>query len=221
MRLNKLIAKHQNCTRKEADNLIKNGLVTVNGRVVSKMGVTVKKEDEIIYNKKIIKYHQKYYILLNKPKKYSYFNINLHTKKLLPKIYFDELDNYEQLDFNETGLTIFSNDNILLEKIKSSHRIKKIYHIKLTEKISEEVLKEIQNHEQVRINQISFVKEKNDIGIELTKGNIKLLKNIFNKMLLNIICIDTVSIGVLSKKNLPRKKTRALTEKEINILNRS
>ena len=221
MRLNKLIAKHQNCTRKEADNLIKNGLVTVNGRVVSKMGVTVKKEDEIIYNKKIIKYHQKYYILLNKPKKYSYFNINLHTKKLLPKIYFDELDNYEQLDFNETGLTIFSNDNILLEKIKSSHRIKKIYHIKLTEKISEEVLKEIQNHEQVRINKISFVKEKNDIGIELTKGNIKLLKNIFNKMLLNIICIDTVSIGVLSKKNLPRKKTRALTEKEINILNRS
>tara|TARA_Y100001978_G_C23696497_1_gene437886 strand:- start:556 stop:1221 length:666 start_codon:yes stop_codon:yes gene_type:complete len=221
LRLNKLIAKHQNCTRKEADNLIKNGLVTVNGRVVSKMGVTVKKEDEIIYNKKIIKYHQKYYILLNKPKKYSYFNINLHTKKLLPKIYFDELDNYEQLDFNETGLTIFSNDNVLLEKIKSSHRIKKIYHIKLTEKISEEVLKEIQNHEQVRINKISFVKEKNDIGIELTKGNIKILKNIFYKMSLKIMCIDTVSIGVLSKKNLPRKKTRALTEKEINILNRS
>lgn len=221
MRLNKLIAKHQNCTRKEADNLIKNGLVTINGRVVSKMGIIVKKEDEIIFNKKIIKYQQKHYILLNKPKKYSCFNVNLHTKKLLPKIYFDELDNYEQLDFNETGLTIFSNDNILLEKIKSSHRIKKIYHIKLTDKISEEVLKEIQNHEQVSINKISFVKEKNDIGIELTKGNIKLLKNIFNKMLLNIICIDTVSIGVLSKKNLPRKKTRPLTDKEISILNRS
>ena len=221
MRLNKLIAKYQNCTRKEADNLIKNGLVTVNGRVASKMGIVVRKEDEIIFNKKIIKNQQKHYLLLNKPKKYSCFNVNLHTKKLLPKIYFDELDNYEQLDFNETGLTIFSNDNILLEKIKSSHRIKKIYHIKLTDKISEKVLKEIQNHEQVSINKISFVKEKNDIGIELTKGNIKLLKNIFNKMSLNIICIDTVSIGVLSKKNLPRKKTRLLTDKEISILNRS
>ena len=68
----------------------------------------------------------------------------------MPKIYLNELDNYEQLDFNETGLTIFSNDNTLLEKIKSSQRIKKIYHIKLTEKISEEILKEIQNHKQVR-----------------------------------------------------------------------
>jgi len=221
LRLNKLIAKHQNCTRKEADNLIKNGLVTVNGKVVPKMGVIVKKEDEIIFNKKTIKYHQKHYILLNKPKKYSCFNINLHTKKLLPKIYFNELDNYEQLDFNETGLTIFSNDNSLLDKIKRSQRIKKIYHITLTEKISKEVLKEIQNHKQVRINKISFVKEKNEIGIELTKGNIKSLKNIFNKMSLKIMNIDTVSIGVLSKKNLPRKKTRSLTDKEINILNRS
>ena len=221
MRLNKLIAKHQNCTRKEADNLIKNGLITVNGRVAFKMGITVKKEDEIIFNKKVIKYHQKHYILLNKPKKYSCFNINSHTKKLLPKIYLNELDNYEQLDFNETGLTIFSNDNSLLDKIKRSQRIKKIYHIKLTEKISKEILREIQNHKQVKINKISFVKEKNEIGIELTKGNIKSLKNIFNKMLLKIIYIDTVSIGVLSKKNLPRKKTRSLTDKEINILNRS
>ena len=221
MRLNKLIAKHQNCTRKEADNLIKNGLITVNGRVAFKMGITVKKEDEIIFNKKVIKYHQKHYILLNKPKKYSCFNINSHTKKLLPKIYLNELDNYEQLDFNETGLTIFSNDNSLLDKIKRSQRIKKIYHIKLTEMISKEILKEIQNHKQVRINKISFVKEKNEIGIELTKGNIKGLKNIFNKMSLKIMYIDTVSIGVLSKKNLPRKKTRSLTDKEINILNRS
>ena len=221
MRLNKLIAKHQNCTRKEADNLIKNGLVTVNGRVAFKMGITVKKEDEIIFNKKVIKYHQKHYILLNKPKKYSCFNINSHTKKLLPKIYLNELDNYEQLDFNETGLTIFSNDNSLLDKIKRSQRIKKIYHIKLTEMISKEILKEIQNHKQVRINKISFVKEKNEIGIELTKGNIKNLKNIFNKMSLKIIYIDTVSIGVLSKKNLPRNKTRLLTDEEINILNRS
>ena len=221
MRLNKLIAKHQNCTRKEADNLIKNGLVTVNGRVAFKMGITVKKEDEIIFNKRVIKYHQKHYILLNKPKKYSCFNINSHTKKLLPKIYLNELDNYEQLDFNETGLTIFSNDNSLLDKIKKSQRIKKIYHIKLTEMISKEILKEIQNHKQVRINKISFVKEKNEIGIELTKGNIKNLKNIFNKMSLKIIYIDTVSIGVLSKKNLPRHKTRLLTDEEINILNRS
>ncbi len=221
MRLNKLIAKHQNCTRKEADNLIKNGLVTVNGRVAFKMGITVKKEDEIIFNKKVIKYYQKHYILLNKPKKYSCFNINSNTKKLLPKIYLNELDNYEQLDFNETGLTIFSNDNSLLEKIKRSQRIKKIYHIKLTEMISKEILKEIQNHKQVRINKISFVKEKNEIGIELTKGNIKNLKNMFNKMSLKIICIDTVSIGVLSKKNLPRNKTRLLTDEEINILNRS
>jgi len=221
LRLNKLIAKHQNCTRKEADNLIKNGLVTVNGRVAFKMGITVKKEDEIIFNKKVIKYYQKHYILLNKPKKYSCFNINSHTKKLLPKIYLNELDNYEQLDFNETGLTIFSNDNSLLDKIKRSQRIKKIYHIKLTEMISKEILKEIQNHKQVRINKISFVKEKNEIGIELTKGNIKNLKNIFNKMSLKIICIDTVSIGVLSKKNLPRNKTRLLTDEEINILNRS
>jgi len=221
LRLNKIIAKYQNCTRKEADNLIKNRLVTVNGKVVSKMGVVVKKDDEIILNNKIIKHQQKHYILLNKPKKYSCFDRNLQTKKLLPKIYFNELDNYEQLDFNETGLTIFSNDNELLKKLKISQRIKKIYHVKLTDKISKEVLKEIQHNKQVMINKISFVKDKNEIGIELIRGNIKSLKSIFKKLSLKIVCIDTVSIGVLSKKNLPRKKIRPLTDTEINILNRS
>ncbi len=221
MRLNKIIAKYQNCTRKEADNLIKNRLVTVNGKVVSKMGVVVKKDDEITLYNKIIKHQQKHYILLNKPKKYSCFDRNLQTKKLLPKIYFNELDNYEQLDFNETGLTIFSNDNELLKKLKISQRIKKIYHVKLTDKISKEVLKEIQHNKQVMINKISFVKDKNEIGIELIRGNIKSLKSIFKKLSLKIVCIDTVSIGVLSKKNLPRKKIRPLTDTEINIFNRS
>ena len=89
MRLNKIIAKDQNCTRKEADNLIKNGLVTVNGRVVTKMGVIINKEDKIIFKKTPIKHQYKHYILLNKPKKYSCFNLKLHTKKLLPKINFD------------------------------------------------------------------------------------------------------------------------------------
>ena len=221
MRLNKIIAKHQNCTRKEADNLIKNGLVTVNGNLTTKMGVIVKKDDEIIFKKQKINYDLKYYILLNKPKQYSCFNKNLHTKKLLPKIHINELNNYEKLDFNEIGLTIFSNDDNLLKKIKNSSRIKKIYHIKLSEQISEEALRAIKNHTQVSINKISFVKENNEIGIELTKGNIKLLKNIFHKMSIKIIFIDTVSIGVLSKKNLPRKQNRFLTEKEITILNRS
>ena len=139
----------------------------------------------------------------------------------MPKIHINELNNYEKLDFNEIGLTIFSNDDNLLKKIKNSSRIKKIYHIKLSEQISEEALRAIKNHTQVSINKISFVKENNEIGIELTKGNIKLLKNIFHKMSIKIIFIDTVSIGVLSKKNLPRKQNRFLTEKEITILNRS
>ncbi len=221
MRLNKIIAKHQNCSRREADNLIKNGLVTVNGNLTTQMGVIVKKDDEIIFKKRKINYNIKYYILLNKPKKYSCFNKNLHTKKLLPKTHVNELNNYEKLDFNETGLTIFSNDAILLKKIKNSSRIKKIYHVKLSEQISDEVLRTIKNHPQVSINKISNVKGNNEIGIELTKGNIKILKNIFQKMSIKIIFIDTVSIGVLSKKNLPRKQNRFLTEKEITILNRS
>tara|TARA_B100001093_G_C26860639_1_gene1030073 strand:- start:14896 stop:15561 length:666 start_codon:yes stop_codon:yes gene_type:complete len=221
LRLNKIIAKHQNCSRREADNLIKNGLVTVNGNLTTQMGVIVKKDDEIIFKKRKINYNIKYYILLNKPKKYSCFNKNLHTKKLLPKTHVNELNNYEKLDFNETGLTIFSNDAILLKKIKNSSRIKKIYHVKLSEQISDEVLRTIKNHPQVSINKISNVKGNNEIGIELTKGNIKILKNIFQKMSIKIIFIDTVSIGVLSKKNLPRKQNRFLTEKEITILNRS
>ena len=221
MRLNKIIAKHQNCSRKEADNLIKNGLVTVNGNLITKMGVIVKKDDEIIFKKQKINYDPKYYILLNKPKKYSCFNKKLHTKNLLPKTHINELSNYEKLDFNETGLTIFSNDDILLKKIKNSSRIKKIYHIKLSEQISDKVLRTIKNHTQVSINKISYIKENNEIGIELIKGNIKLLNNIFSKMSIKTIFIDTVSIGVLSKKNLPRKQNRFLTEEEINILNRS
>lgn len=223
MRLNKIIAKSINCTRKEADLLIKKGSVIVNGKIITGMGLQTLKEDIILVNGKNINNTTKKYILLNKPKKYSCYNLKENiTSQLITEISSKDFLAVEKLKLNETGLTLFTNDYELIHKIKTSERIKKIYHITLNKELTQEKIdKLIREKETINIRKISYVQNKNEIGIEIVKGDLQLLKKVFSVISHEIQHIDIVCIGVLTKKNLPRKNYRYLTNKEINILKRS
>ena len=128
----------------------------------------------------------------------------------------------------ETGLLLFTNDSKLAKKLASStQKIKSIYQITLDKNLRQQDLEIIKkgvviNNVRYRIKSISYIKNKNknELGIENSKGGIKLIKSIFEKLKYNIIKLDRVFLGGLTKKDLPRKHFRHLTKEEINILQR-
>ena len=208
-RLNKIIANNRNCSRKEADLLIKKGIITVNGNIVSEMGIKVTQKDIIKLNSIKLNYFKLRYILLNKPKK--------HIDSQIKSIYEEKIVAIDELQTTETGLSLLTNDKDIITKF---NKLKKIYHIIL----NKDLKKEDFNHFKKTkiIDHIAYIKgkEKCEIGIENTFGYAKEIKETLIKMKYSIIKLDRVYIGGLTKKDLPRGQYRSLSDSEINILKR-
>ncbi|MBC8266381.1 MAG: rRNA pseudouridine synthase [Flavobacteriales bacterium] len=232
MRLNKYIAHAGICSRREADTFIQAGVVKVNGKVITQMGYKVKLTDEVKFNDAKIKSETLRYLLLNKPKNYSGRMENSPNKKdvfqLIKGACKEEIYPINRMGKNNTGLLFFTNDTELAKKLTNpKKRIKEIYHVSLDKDLKLTDLKKIQAgliiaSKKINIEKISYIenKEKNEIGIEITFGGTKLINQIFEQLKYNVSWIDKVFFAGLSKKDLPRKKCRFLTEDEINLLKR-
>ena len=208
-RLNKVIANNRNCSRKEADLLIKKGVVTVNGNIVSNMGIKVTPKDIIKLNSLKLNYFKFRYILLNKPKK------NIISK--IKNIYEEKIVDIDKLQTTETGLSLITNDKDIIAKF---NRMKKIYHLVLNKNLKKEDFDSLNKNKL--IDSIAYIKGKDncEIGIENTLGSAKEIKDMFSKINYSILKLDRVYIGGLTKKDLPRGQYRPLTNSEINILKR-
>ena len=232
MRLNKFIANAGICSRREADKFIEAGVVKVNGVGVTEMGLRVSKTDEIKFNGQRLKSDPPRYVLLNKPKNYSgRVDSALSTTsvmQLIKQACKERVYPVDKLNKTETGLLLFTNDTDLAKKLGSSKKnIKEIYQITLDKNLSQVHLENIRegifmNGRTINIDSISYIngKDKNEIGIENSNGGIKLVKQLFEKINFKIIKLDRVFLGGLTKKDLPRKHYRHLTQDEINILKR-
>ena len=232
MRLNKFIANAGICSRREADKFIEAGVVTVNGVGVTEMGLRVSKTDEIKFNGQRLKSDPPRYVLLNKPKNYSgRVDSALSTTsvmQLIKQACKERVYPVDKLNKTETGLLLFTNDTDLAKKLGASKKnIKEIYQITLDKNLSQVHLENIRegifmNGRTINIDSISYIngKDKNEIGIENSNGGIKLVKQLFEKINYKIIKLDRVFLGGLTKKDLPRKHYRHLTQDELNILRR-
>ena len=228
IRLNKFISNSGICSRREADKFIKAGVVTVNGIGITELGYKVNLSDVVKFNDQKIKTEQHQYVLLNKPKNYccKLVNneidsaINLVKSSCKEKIYPTD-----KLSKSDTGLIIFTNDNLLIRKMKNN-RLKTIYHINLSKNLKQEDLEKIRegmfvNEKKIKAKSVSYIgQNKNEIGIELNTGSIKHVKNIFKTLNYEIKKTDRVFLAGLTKKNLPRKNFRHLSKSEVNILMR-
>ena len=230
IRLNKFIANTGICSRREADKFIEAGVVTVNGKSITKMGSLISLTDVIRFNNEILKTDTSRYILLNKPKNYSLSNSKKEKtiKHLLKNACKEEIYPIDKLHKTESGLLLLTNDYDLLKKLsKKNQKIKVIYQITLNKKLTQKDLDIIKN-ETVKnfggnlITNISYItnEEKNVIGIETKKGATNFIKKRFEKLDYTITGLDRVFIAGLTKKNLPRKHYRHLSKKEISILKR-
>ena len=231
IRLNRFLANAGFCSRREADDYIKAGVVSVNGNIVTELGTKVSLGDKVLFYDQVVRSEKKVYILLNKPK-------DCVTTSDDPQERFTVMDLIKgacrervypvgRLDRNTTGVMLLTNDGDLAARLMHpKYKKKKIYHVfldkALTKTDMESIAKGVELEDGViAADSISYVDEtdKKQVGIEIHSGKNRIVKRIFEHLAYKVEKLDRVYFAGLTKKNLPRGKHRFLTEKEINMLN--
>ncbi len=232
VRLNRFIANSGICSRREADDLIRNGLITVNGKVVTEMGLKVTHKDEIRYKNKKLSAEKKVYILLNKPKGYVTTVEDPHADHTVLEIIGDECPErvypVGRLDKSTTGVLLLTNDGELTGKLTHPrYEKKKIYHVTLDRPVLKNDLFRITEGVEledgtVAADAVAYAdsEDKSQIGIELHSGKNRVIRRMFETLGYKVKKLDRVYFAGLTKKNLPRGKWRYLSEKEIVMLKR-
>ena len=229
IRLNKYIANSGICSRREADVNIATGLVTVNGKVVTEMGYKVKLEDEVRFDGARINPEKKAYVLLNKPKGFATTTSESKGKTVMDLVAnatSSRIKPIGRLGRNATGLLLFTNDETIVDKFTNSKNgIARLFHIELDKNLKFEDLKKIQDGlnidgEQVFIEEISYIDgtSKKEIGLKLKQTGNNAIRTIFEYLKYEIVRLDCVAIGHLTKKDIPRGHWKHLTLQEINTL---
>jgi len=231
MRLNRYIAQSGICSRREADTLIAEGKVTVNGATITAMGHKVRPGiDQVSYQGKALIPEKKVYVLYNKPKN------TLTTSKdpqgrftvmdALRKVTRERIYPVGRLDRNTTGLLLLTNDGELAKKpTHPSFEVKKVYKVRLNRPVPPEHLVQLREGITLedglaKVDKVDYILEgsSNEIGLEIHIGRNRIVRRLFEALGYQVVALDRTMLGHLTKKNLPRGKWRHLTEAEIGRL---
>jgi len=230
IRLNRYISTSGICSRREADDLISAGLITVNGKLVNELGSKVSVNDEVRYNGELIKKERNVYILLNKPKEYVTTLKDPYAKHtvidLIKGACKERVFPVGRLDRNTTGVLLLTNDGELTKKLTHpSFNRKKIYHVFLDKNLKAPDLEAITNGLDledgfIKVDDISFVDadDKKQVGIEIHSGRNHIVRNIFEHLGYRVIRLDRVYFAGLTKKGILRGHWRFLTDQEVGML---
>ncbi|MBN1108646.1 MAG: rRNA pseudouridine synthase [Bacteroidales bacterium] len=233
IRLNRYIANSGICSRRDADKLISEGHITVNGKKVTSLGTKVSPYDDIRYRGKKLAAEKKIYILMNKPKGYVTTVEDPHAERtvldLIGKACPERVYPVGRLDKDTTGVLLLTNDGDLTTKLTHPrYRRNKIYHVFLDRNISAEDLKKLTvgidiEGETVAADAVSYAdpEDRTQVGIEIHSGQNRIVKRLFEAVGYRVKKLDRVYFAGLTKKNLPRGKWRFLSPKEIILLKRS
>jgi 23S rRNA pseudouridine2605 synthase len=230
IRLNKYIASTGICSRREADEFIRAGLVTVNDKLVTELGTKVIPDDVIKYNGETLREERKVYILLNKPKDYITTVEDPHAKKtvldLIKGSCKERVYPVGRLDRNTTGVLLLTNDGELTKRLTHPKFEKlKIYHVYLNKNMKQTDIEKISTGITledgfIKADAISYADpvDKTQVGIEIHSGRNKIVRRIFEHLGYEVVKLDRVYFAGLTKKNLRRGEWRFLSEREANIL---
>jgi len=229
IRLNRYIAHCGVCSRREADQLIADGKIRVNKKLVTEMGYKVMPGDSVFMGKKLLKKENYAYVLLNKPKNFITTTKDTHDRKtvmdLVAKASEARLYPVGRLDRNTTGLLLLTNDGDLTDRLSHpSNNIKKIYQVEINKPLEREHFEEIVkgfplDDGPIAIDDIAILTADNmSIGIEIHSGRNRIVRRIFEHFDYEVTKLDRVVYAGLTKVNLPRGKWRHLNDKEIGLL---
>ena len=230
IRLNKFISNSGICSRREADNFIQAGVVTVNGEVVTELGTKVNaREDDIRFNGERLRGEEKVYIVMNKPKGYVTTASDPHADKVV----MDLLKGCDarvfpigRLDKNTTGVLMFTNDGEIAEKLTHpSYDKKKIYQVSLNKDLGHEDFERIMegvtlSDGDIAADDLQYIDDNDHrkLGIEIHSGKNRIVRRIFESLGYEVKALDRVYFAGVTKKGLKRGEWRYLTEGETNIL---
>ena len=230
IRLNKFMANAGLCSRREADEFIQQGLVKVNGQVVTELGTKISHDDTVEYDEKVVALESKCYILLNKPKDCVNTSDDPNGRTtvldLVKGACNERIYPVGRLDRNTTGVLLLTNDGDLASKLTHPKYVKKkIYHVWTDKDIAEEDMQRIADGIEledgpIHADAISYATEtdRNQAGIEIHSGRNRIVRRIFESLGYHVTKLDRVYFAGLTKKNLPRGRWRYLTQEEVNFL---
>ena len=230
IRLNKYLANAGVCSRREADDFITAGVVTVNGQVVTELGTKVKLGDEVRFHDQTISIERKIYILLNKPKDYVTTVEDPQDRKtvmdLVKGACKERIYPVGRLDRNTTGVLLLTNDGEMASRLTHPRFLKKkIYHVRLDKNLTAADMQQLATGIQledgeIHADEVSYTHEtdKTLVGVEIHSGRNRIVRRMFEALGYHVLRLDRVQFAGLTKKNLRRGDWRFLTEKEVNML---
>ena len=230
LRLNKFLANAGICSRREADEFIQAGVVTVNGEVVTELGTKVLRTDEVKFHDQPVTIEKKVYVLLNKPKDYVTTSDDPQQRKtvmdLVKNACPERIYPVGRLDRNTTGVLLLTNDGDLASKLTHPKYLKKkIYHVYLDKNVTAHDLQQISEGIQLEDGEIkaddvqyAHPTDKKQVGIEIHSGKNRIVRRIFEALGYRVQKLDRVQFAGLTKKNLKRGDWRYLTEEEVDRL---
>lgn len=233
IRLNKYISNSGLCSRREADEYIQNGMITVNGVVTDQLGTKIKLTDEVQFKGKELDPERKVYILLNKPKDFITTVDDPNAKRTVMDLIEGACDQrvypVGRLDRNSTGLLLLTNDGELTKRLTHpSYEKKKVYEVGLDRPLDLNDQKamvtgiELED-ETVKADAVEYIDEfdQSNVGVEIHSGQNRVVRRIFEKLGYKVQTLDRVYFAGLTKKNLPRGKWRFLKQEEVSMLKMS
>lgn len=229
VRLNRFISNAGICSRRDADLLIEEGKIQINGTLITELGKKVEKGDEVKFNGKVISPQNYVYVLLNKPKDFITTMDDPQERRtvmqLIEKACDERIYPVGRLDRNTTGLLLFTNDGELSQKLTHpSYKIKKIYQVGLDKPLTTNDFNDISEGVKledgfVKVDDIVLLDEsKKNIGVQIHVGKNRIVRRIFESFGYEVNKLDRTMYGNLTKKELPKGKWRMLTPKEVVLL---
>ena len=230
IRLNKFLANAGVCSRREADQFIQAGVVTVNGEVVTELGTKVMRTDNIIFHDQPVTLEKKVYVLLNKPKDYVTTSDDPQQRKtvmdLVKNACPERIYPVGRLDRNTTGVLLLTNDGDMASKLTHPKYLKKkVYHVYLDKNVTAHDMQQIAegitlDDGEIKADDIQYAdaNDKKQVGIEIHSGKNRIVRRIFESLGYKVTKLDRVLFAGLTKKNLRRGDWRFLTEEEVDRL---
>ena len=230
IRLNKFLANAGKCSRREADELIQAGVITVNGEVVTELGTKVLRTDIVRFHDEPVTLEKKVYVLLNKPKDYVTTSDDPQQRKTVMDLVKDACPEriypVGRLDRNTTGVLLLTNDGDLASKLTHPKYLKKkIYHVYLDRNVTAHDMQQIAegvmlDDGEIKADDIQYADaaDKKQVGIEIHSGKNRIVRRIFESLGYKVVKLDRVQFAGLTKKNLRRGDWRYLTEEEVDRL---
>jgi len=231
IRLNKFISNSGVCSRREADRLIESGVVTINGVVVTELGTKITREDKVQFGGETLNFEKKVYLLLNKPKGYITTVDDPQERNTVMMLIKDACRErvypVGRLDRNTSGLLLFTNDGEMAKKLTHpGHKVRKVYHVELDKSLAKSDMMTLSEGVELEdgimaVDEIAYTgvaNDKKNIGVVIHSGRNRVVRRLFELLGYEIVKLDRVAFGNLTKKDLPRGRWRFLEESELNLL---